>query len=272
MDCQTPLPRDICPGHYANYQTERSSDANGWWDWVCRALRERLSSMQRNRSLRQPRLVLPCWPAVKKTAQRAVHFLVVASLLVPNLGAFAASDPGGPLPNADINASALLLTSPSDSGFLATASISQLGEAVESGHAVERDWAVSDGVSNGGGEANTPEEEVVEIDLTKDVEGLYWAPSGGLTDGTYFYPVSAAVQRESSGGFTFENGSAAAGVADEGVMRGHYGGGPGAARWILTLNFGGLVTSPGGDWMSSKTGASIRIRRSTPPPSTGKGS
>jgi YD repeat-containing protein len=62
--------------------------------------------------------------------------------------------------------------------------------------------------------------------------------------------------RGTSGGFAFEDPQNINDQGDESVLLGHYNS-PGASAWFLTLDFGGIVTAPGGDWMSSKTGSRV---------------
>ncbi|NIM96034.1 MAG: hypothetical protein GTO18_20225 [Anaerolineales bacterium] len=99
--------------------------------------------------------------------------------------------------------------------------------------------------------------ELMSLSSTSDSSNVFTvhgASKAGITDGTYYYPIAAYLHRATSGGFVFENGENAAGFADDAVVRGHYTV-PGASVWFLTLDFGGVVTAPGGDWMYSKTGS-----------------
>jgi RHS repeat-associated protein len=91
------------------------------------------------------------------------------------------------------------------------------------------------------------------ISLNQGFEPPSDKQSAGSTDGTYYYPVAAYLMRGTGGGFEFEDPENVADQGDENVLRGHYIT-PGASVWFLTLDFGGIITAPGGDWMFSKSG------------------
>jgi RHS repeat-associated protein len=91
------------------------------------------------------------------------------------------------------------------------------------------------------------------IALNNGFEPTSKEPYAGNTDGTYYFPVAAYLMRGTSGGFQFEDPQNVSDQGDESVLRGHYIT-PGASVWYLTLDFGGILTAPGGDWMFSKSG------------------